>query len=118
MAVAKLNYIPKTLREVSEFLGGKSQKKIAHNTYLVMVSDSLATITFHGNVIAQYTPKTVKVSLAGWDTMTTRGRVGQITWALAGVHCGRIRGVTYMGNCSIYNGSEVYNVYSDTLGEW
>lgn len=39
----------------------------------------------------------IMVTLAGWDTDTTRGRVSAIAYAFCGQHCGRNKGVTYIG---------------------
>jgi hypothetical protein len=52
------------------------------NTTVTVVENgvlgSYATVRLHGNLIAELTPRTVRVTLAGWNTPTTRDRVNAV----------------------------------------
>lgn len=41
----------------------------------VVLHDGVATLLLHGNAIACYDGNTTHISLAGWDTVTTRARL-------------------------------------------
>lgn len=64
-----------------------------HNNNTRYAHDS---VYLHENLIALIFPKHIKVSLAGWDTNTTRSRLNAILYALCGATIGRERGVTWI----------------------
>ena len=62
----------------------------------VVVSGRVTELRLHGNMIARKVDKTVEVTTAGWDTVTTRERLN----GLSGVDVYRSRGTLFL------NGSE------------
>lgn len=51
-------------------------------------------VYLHGNHIATLFEREVYVTLAGWDTPTTRSRLNAIVWAFARYHVSRVKGQT------------------------
>ena len=97
MAVATIN-APANYGQALEMLAGKQSRKLGHNTYLSRYTEiDQVTISFHGNTIAYLNTSGYVVTLAGWDTYTTRGRLNQIP----GVKCGRIKGQTYINDIPV-----------------
>jgi hypothetical protein len=58
---------------------GANVRKLANNTYLEWFDDELLALRLHQTRIAWYTPEYVKLTLEGWRTMTTWGRVTEFT---------------------------------------
>lgn len=61
--------------EALAYLGGKSSRKIAHNTYLAKIFDGCIAVTYHGNAVIQYRTDGIYVSSCGWRTFTTKERL-------------------------------------------
>ena len=97
MAVATIN-TPANFEQALDMLGTKTAIKIGHNTYLTRINHGTsAAIMYHGNTIATYSPLGLVVTLAGWDTMTTRGHLHQIP----GVRCYRVKGQTFINDIPV-----------------
>ena len=83
MAVAQL--IETDLLKLSHKARSNQGGKIAHNTY-VFAGDHGLELTYHGNriVFKPYGGLHYEISNAGWHTVTTSGRLHQITRANGG----------------------------------
>lgn len=67
-----------TFSELDKILGDKFSVTIGNNTAATRMTDGGIAITLHKNKIAElYRDDVIMVSLAGWDSVTTRERVNQ-----------------------------------------
>lgn len=68
------------------------------NTAVIHGPDDTWHVSLHGNAIARGTgPKLTAISLAGWDTVTTRGRLHQLLIEFGGAtRVFRHKGTTYI----------------------
>ena len=81
MAIAKFAADVYDFDSAMTFLNGKSQRKLAGNTYAYR-HDVTGTIVveYHGNLIARFYPDGTKIyTNAGYGTMTTRGRLTKLS---------------------------------------
>ncbi|ATW58496.1 hypothetical protein SEA_C3PO_88 [Corynebacterium phage C3PO] len=83
MAVAQL--IETDLLELTQLARSNQGRKIAHNTYIHAGSHGLE-LTYHGNriVFKPYGGLHYEMTNAGWHTVTTAGRLHQLTRANGG----------------------------------
>lgn len=86
--------ILKTLRL---FRGTKPGKEATatHTNTVLSLKDQVVTVTLHGHRIARITPKAITFTLAGWDTMLTRGRLNLLLRELVNASVFRDKGQTY-----------------------
>ena len=79
MSVAKMPTI-RNYDEALDMLNGRTYKKIGHNTELVNGNDGSIGIRYHNTVIVRYHANgTLTLNTGGYNTVTTFGRMGQIT---------------------------------------
>ena len=90
MSNLKLKAYPANYAEALEFLGGRVDKKLGHNTALVNYGNGSAIhVLYHGNIIATYyrdagqVKNSIEVPVvafrtAGWDTVTTTRRLSML----------------------------------------
>lgn len=97
MAIAKVIY-PINYENARAMLGDRDTLKIGHNTILSKCEGEFL-ICYHGNGIIKYTPKGVEVSTAGWDTVTTTGRIHAALNVIGSAwSCGITKGVAHLQN--------------------
>lgn len=72
-----------------------SEATATYTNTTLSLKDQVVTVTLHGSRIARITPKAITFTLAGWDTMLTRGRLHLLLWELFKVRVFRDRGQTY-----------------------
>ena len=86
---------PACYADVCKFLNGKASRKAAHNTIIRRVADGSEAIevVYHASTVITYTEDLIEVDLCGWDTLTTRLRIGR----LAPITIGRSAGETTIG---------------------
>lgn len=95
MAVANIKTF-KSYTDALTFLGGKSSRKIGNNTELVNDNAGTIGIRYHATVIVAYKEDgTVTFNTGGWDTMTTFGRMTQVS-RLFGYAIGRKNWESYI----------------------
>ena len=64
--------------DLVEYLGGKSSKKIGHNTFVEQIDEFTIGIKYHRTYIVKMDPTGVlTVSTGGWETSTTKERLNQ-----------------------------------------
>ena len=83
MAVAQL--IETDLYELTQLARSNKEVKVAHNTH-IHAGDHGLELTYHGNLIMfkPYGGLHYEINNAGWHTVTTSGRLHQITRANGG----------------------------------
>lgn len=64
----------KSYNDAMEYLGGKSERPLAHNTRIELDSGCFK-IKYHGNTIAELHPEKIVLSSCGWMTLTTKERL-------------------------------------------
>lgn len=81
MAVAELKFAK--FPEIDRELGSSATLKLAHNTVAYRVGDNEIGISYHGNEIARYdsVKRRIILSTAGWSSITTLGRLNQLSTA-------------------------------------
>ena len=72
-----------------------SETAVKHDNTSLFLKDQTVTVTLHGHRIARITSKEVTFTLAGWDTLLTRGRLHLLLWELCNVRVSRQKGQTY-----------------------
>lgn len=80
MAVATLRFA--NFRDIDLELGSRATLKLAHNTIAYRLGDEIG-ISYHGNEIARYdsVKRRITLSTAGWSSITTLGRLNQLSTA-------------------------------------
>jgi hypothetical protein len=83
-----------TYQQVADFLGSNYEREwygrerprtslpsmeIGHNTDLSDMSHGILEVSYHRNPIIHFTPDEISVTLAGWNTITTRDRIHKLT---------------------------------------
>ena len=86
--------ILQTLRLFRGMKPGSEATATYSNTSLFL-KDQVVTVTLHGHRIARITSEAVSFTLAGWDTLLTRGRLHLLLWELCNVRVIRHKGQTY-----------------------
>lgn len=64
--------------EALAYLGGRTSRKLANNTYLVRATTAgEALVMYHGNTVIRYraNPRGIIVDSCGWRTFTTKERL-------------------------------------------
>lgn len=81
MAVATLKFAE--FREIDLELGSRATLKLAHNTVAYRAGVNKIGITYHGNEIAHFdsVKRRITLSTAGWPSVTTLGRLNQLSTA-------------------------------------
>lgn len=81
MAVAELKFA--NFRDIDLELGSRATLKLAHNTIAYRIGDNEIGISYHGNEIARYdsVKRRITLSTAGWSSITTTGRLNQLSTA-------------------------------------
>ena len=76
MNVAKMSCSRLTYESMTEFLGGREDKKLGHNTFVERISEFEIGIKYHNTYIVKLDPTDIMtVNTGGWDTVTTKGRL-------------------------------------------
>ena len=77
---------------------GKATNWKKANTSISVTIDGVTRVYLHGNLIAEFSDDTIAVSLAGWDTRTTRSRLRCLLAELGGFgsSCWSDRGRTFV----------------------
>lgn len=80
MAVAELKFA--NFRDIDLELGSRATLKLAHNTIAYRLNNEIG-ISYHGNEIARYdsVKRRITLSTAGWPSITTLGRLNQLSHA-------------------------------------
>lgn len=80
MAVAELKFA--NFRDIDIELGSRATLKLAHNTIAYRLNNEIG-ISYHGNEIARYdsVKRRITLSTAGWPSITTLGRLNQLSHA-------------------------------------
>ena len=80
MAVAELKFA--NFRDIDLELGSRATLKLAHNTIAYRLNNEIG-ISYHGNEIARYdsVKRRITLSTAGWPSITTLGRLNQLSTA-------------------------------------
>ena len=86
--------ILQTLRLFRGMKPGSEATATYSNTSLSL-KDQVVTVTLHGHRIARITSEAVSFTLAGWDTLLTRGRLHLLLWELCRIRVIRHKGQTY-----------------------
>jgi hypothetical protein len=86
-----------TIQTLRLFRGMKpgSEATATYDNTTLSLKDQVVTVTLHGHRIARITSKEVTFTLAGWDTLLTRGRLHRLLWELCNVRVSRHKGQTY-----------------------
>lgn len=81
MAVATLRFAH--FSNIDLKLGSRATLKLAHNTVAYRLGDNEIGISYHGNEIARYdsAKRRIILSTAGWSSITTLGRLDQLSQA-------------------------------------
>jgi hypothetical protein len=58
-------------------LGGRSSRKLAHNTYLIR-DGSAVVVRFHATEVATMAAGAIRLNSGGWRTVTTKERLGRV----------------------------------------
>ena len=69
--------MPATYAEIDAYLGSRHARTIANNTTAERDGQHII-VRLHGNAIARLCPRSVRVSDAGWQTVTTKDRLNRI----------------------------------------
>ena len=65
-------------QSAKNFLNGRDEKRIAHNTKVVSYCDGSIGIVYHATAIVKYYPNgEVRLDCGGWQTTTTTQRLNQ-----------------------------------------
>lgn len=102
--------ILKTLRLFRSMGPGKKATATYSNTTLSL-KDQVVTVTLHGHRIARITPKATTFTLAGWDTMLTRGRLHLLLRELFNASVFRRKGQTYFETLAGIRAMHPYTEY-------
>lgn len=88
----------KVTKDAARALFARRAATLSSNTK-VEVSGDTSVLLLHGNPIAAWDGEALQVTLAGWDTLTTRDRLAGVL-SVGGFHntpLVRRKGVTYLG---------------------
>jgi len=73
---ARNKFHVKNYEQALEFLGGRTSRKYANNTYIQMNPDmNQIGVFYHGNRIVTFYPHSVGFSSCEWQTLTTKERL-------------------------------------------
>ena len=100
MAVAELKFA--NFRDIDIELGSRATLKLAHNTIAYRLNNEIG-ISYHGNEIARYdsVKRRIILSTAGWPSITTLGRLNQLS------HANRI------GWVGLHDGEAILTAYAN-----
>lgn len=69
---------PLTIEKCQTVLGGKSLKKIGHNTWLEWLGGGVYGVRYHQTYVVKIHPdNTYTLNSGGWHTVTTRDRINE-----------------------------------------
>lgn len=71
----------------------EASRKVGHNTTIHDMSHGIYEVCYHRHPIIHYATYGVSITLAGWDTLTTRDRLHRLT----PISVGKVNGKTYGG---------------------
>jgi hypothetical protein len=82
--------LPSDARDYITYLGGRSERKVAHNTWVRQYNDPVhghtINITYHNTVIASFYGDMMLVTDGGFRTKTTKCRINAILGRRARIH--------------------------------
>lgn len=68
-----------TFTEAREKLGNRDSKKVANNTYLIVIEDAKGNkgigLRLHSTVVVKFFEDRTEVYTGGWETVTTKDRI-------------------------------------------
>lgn len=94
--------------DANQILGNRDRKKIGHNTYLQRAGDDIEAI-YHSTAVVTYHPNnTMTCKTGGWQTVTTKDRLNQLT----PLRIGSTKGIWYANSERFFDG-----IICDTSGQ-
>lgn len=111
MAVARCNW-PTSFEHANSMLGTRTKVKIGHNTVLWQSFNGEILAKYHGNAIVSYMPGDYAISSAGWNTVTTSGRLHD---ALLALHKGN---QVERHNVNVHNGKMFLDQETPITEKW